>query len=66
MSEEVLRAALAALAALEPPLERRRVRDDGNSLFRAIAHQLNAGCAAAGSQCCGAAARCSTSPPPPH
>jgi hypothetical protein len=58
MSEEVLR---TALAALEPPLERHRVKDDGNSLFRAIAHQLNAGCAAAGSQCYGAAARCSTS-----
>ena len=39
MSEEVLR---AALEALEPPLERRRVTDDGNSLFRAIAHQLDA------------------------
>jgi hypothetical protein len=42
MSAEVLR---AALAALEPPLERHRVRDDDNSLFRAIAHQLTPGCA---------------------
>jgi hypothetical protein len=39
--EEPLR---AALAALEPPLQRHAVVADGNSLFRAVAHQLF-GCA---------------------